>query len=108
MAVRAILEMFVNTSTMMLNNVVTTTPETEESRALLILEYNNLRKYVNESLMSVSKMKNCSVPQIGEKWEWKPFNKVAPKGRAVAAVVANATNAANAVTVPHPGDDTDE
>jgi hypothetical protein len=32
-------------------------------------------------------MKNCSVPQIGDKWEWKPFNKVAPKGReAIAAV----------------------
>ena len=81
MAIRAILEMFVTTSTMMLNNLVATTPETDETRALLMLEYNNLRKYVNDSLMSVSKMKNCSVPQIGEKWEWKPFNKMAPKSR---------------------------
>lgn len=88
MAVRAILEMFVNTSTMMLNNVVTTTPETDEGKALLMLEYNNLRKYVNDSLMGVSKMKNCSVPQIGDKWEWKPFNKVAPKGREAIAPVA--------------------
>jgi len=87
MAIRAILEMFVTTSTMMLNNLVSTTPETDEGRALLILEYNNLRKYVNDSLMSVSKMKNCSVPQIGEKWEWKPFNKVAPKSRAVAVAL---------------------
>jgi hypothetical protein len=88
MAVRAILEMFVNTSTMMLNNVVTATPETDEGKALLMLEYNNLRKYVNDSLMGVSKMKNCSVPQIGDKWEWKPFNKVAPKGREAIAPVA--------------------
>lgn len=99
MAVRAILEMFVNTSTMMLNNVVTATPETDEGRALLILEYNNLRKYVNESLMGVSKMKNCSVPQISDKWEWKPFNKVAPKGRAAAPAVAASAAVAAAAAV---------
>jgi hypothetical protein len=99
MAIRAILEMFVNTSTMMLNNIVTTPPVTDEGRGLVILEYNNLRKYVNESLMGVSKMKNCSVPQIGDKWEWKPFNKVAPKTRTVAtpAAIAAATAAAEAI-----------
>jgi hypothetical protein len=106
MAIRAILEMFVNTSTMMLNNLVTTTPETEESRELLILEYNNLRRYVNDSLMGVSKMKNCSVPQIGEKWEWKPFNKVAPKTRAVATVAAVA--AASLTGSQDPAEDIDE
>jgi hypothetical protein len=105
MAVRAILEMFVNTSTMMLNNLVTT-ELTPDAQVMLIVEYNNLRKYVNESLMGVSKMKNCSVPQIGENWEWKPFNKVAPKGRA--ATDAPAPLAAVAASVPDPGDDTDE
>ena len=99
MAIRAILEMFVNTSTMMLNNIVTTPPDTDDGRGLVILEYNNLRKYVNDSLMGVSKMKNCSVPQIGDKWEWKPFNKVAPKTRTVAtpAAIAAATAAAEAI-----------
>ena len=113
MAIRAILEMFVNTSTMMLNNLVTTTPETEESRELLILEYNNLRRYVNDSLMGVSKMKNCSVPQIGEKWEWKPFNKVAPKTRAAsvpltAAAVGSVDPAASAAGSLDPAEQTDE
>jgi len=105
MAVRAILEMFVNTSTMMLNNLVTN-ELTPDAQAMLIVEYNNLRKYVNESLMGVSKMKNCSVPQIGDKWEWKPFNKVAPKGRAATAPAASAAVAANAAaavgSVPDP------
>jgi hypothetical protein len=32
-------------------------------------------------LLNVSKMKSCSVPQIGEAWEWKQFNK-APSRRA--------------------------
>jgi len=105
LAIRAVLEMFVTTSTMMLNNLVNDPPRTvaarppagadkaaeeahaaaaaaaEEARQLFLLEYTNLRKYVNESLMLVSKMKSCSVPQIGDKWEWKQFNKwgVAPK-----------------------------
>ena len=79
MAIRAVLEMFVTTSTMMLNNIVNSTPDTDEDLSLLILEYTNLRKYVNESLMTVSKMKSCSVPQIGDKWEWKQFNKVSKK-----------------------------
>jgi hypothetical protein len=90
LAIRAVLEMFVTTSTMMLNNVVNDPPRNDEGRQLFLLEYTNLRKYVNESLMLVSKMKSCSVPQIGEKWEWKQFNKwgVAPR---VAAPVAAAT-----------------
>jgi len=96
MAIRAILEMFVTTSTMMLNNLVNSELDIK-GRELLILEYNNLRKYVNDSLMSVSKMKNCSVPQIGDKWEWKPFNKVAPKTRAPPATIAAASAAAEAI-----------
>ena len=31
--------------------------------------------------MGVSRMKACSVPQIGEDWSWKAFNKCAPKKR---------------------------
>jgi len=52
-----------------------------EEFAGVVLAYTNLRTYVNDSLMGVSRMKNCSVPQIGEDWLWKPFNKCAPKGR---------------------------
>ena len=85
LAIRAVLEMFVTTSTMMLNNLVNEPPSTEEARNLFLLEYTNLRKYVNDSLMAVAKMKACSVPQIGDKWEWKQFNKVAPKASATAA-----------------------
>lgn len=110
MAVRAILEMFVNTSTMMLNNLVTTELN-PDGQAMLMVEYNNLRKYVNESLMGVSKMKNCSVPQIGDKWEWKPFNKVAPKSRAATTAVPVAVAVAAAVAaVVEAGtaEDTDE
>jgi hypothetical protein len=90
LAIRAVLEMFVTTSTMMLNNVVNDPPTADEGRQLFLLEYTNLRKYVNESLMLVSKMKSCSVPQIGEKWEWKQFNKwgVAPKVPAPAPTAA--------------------
>jgi len=53
----------------------------------------NLRKYVNDSLMNVSKMKACSVPQIGDNWEWKPFNKVsaAAKAKARASTVLSTT-----------------
>jgi hypothetical protein len=159
LAIRAILEMFTTTSTMMLNNLVshppgeeykkewvakrqlyedknkayinmskgTTTEDLKKINATfeelsklhkeldvyenkyseislneaknVLTEYNNLRKYVNDSLMGVSRMKNCSVPQIGDKWEWKPFNKSAPKARvkkgtAVAAPAADADAAA--------------
>ncbi len=75
LAIRAILEMFVTTSTMMLNNIVTNPPTTAETFQLVLTEYENLRVYVNESLMRVSRMKACSVPQISQKWGWLPFNK---------------------------------
>lgn len=103
LAIRAVLEMFVTTSTMMLNNLVDDPPSTEERRKLLLLEYTNLRKYVNDSLMSVAKMKSCSVPQIGEKWEWKQFNKAAAAASKI--VVAPAPVRASAVpvvAVPNP------
>ena len=80
LAIRAILEMFVTTSTMILNNLVNEPPADDASRQLFLLEYTNLRKYVNDSLLAVGKMKACTVPQIGEKWEWKQFNKVSSKG----------------------------
>jgi hypothetical protein len=83
--------MFVTTSTMMLNNLVNEPPTTDERRQMLFLEYTNLRKYVNDSLMAVAKMKSCSVPQIGDKWEWKQFNK---------AVAATATKSKAAVAAP--------
>jgi hypothetical protein len=55
--------------------------EAEKEFEDTMVAYVNLRIYVNESLMGVSRMKNCSVPQIGEDWMWKPFNKSAPKAR---------------------------
>jgi hypothetical protein len=95
LAIRAILEMFVTTSTMMLNNI-NSNGLTVETFELTALEYTNLRKYVNESLMSVSKMKACSVPQIGEKWEWKQFNKA---GKVEAAAPAPAASPAVATSL---------
>lgn len=82
LAIRAVLEMFVNTSTMMLNVIVSAPPIVEdEFTATTMVEYENLRRYVNESLMNVSRMKACSVPQIAPDWAWLPFNKPAAKAR---------------------------
>jgi hypothetical protein len=84
MAIRAVLEMFANTSTMMLNAIVSAPPIVEDTfTATTMVEYENLRRYVNESLMNVSRMKSCSVPQIGMDWQWLPFNKPAPKSRRI-------------------------
>ena len=83
LAIRAVLEMFVTTSTMMLNNIVNDTPTTVEDLEKIMTEYNNLRTYVNESLMGVSRMKSCSVPQIGDNWRYVPFAKCAKKARVV-------------------------
>ncbi len=84
MAIRAVLEMFSNTSIMMLNAIVSRPPIIEdEFTATTMVEYENLRRYVNESLMNVSRMKSCSVPQIGIDWQWLPFNKPAPKNRRI-------------------------
>jgi hypothetical protein len=100
LAIRAVLEMFVTTSTMMLNNIVNEPPKNPVDFENTMEEYRNLKKYVNESLMLVSRQKNCSVPQIGissyykpknetdtvleqNTWSWRPFNKVAPKTKVV-------------------------
>jgi hypothetical protein len=105
LAIRAVLEMFVTTSTMILNNIVNTPPADDGIADITLMEYKNLRTYVNESLMNVSKMKNCSVPQIGDKWEWKAFNKVAPKSRASAAAAeAEAPAAAATEEAPAPAE----
>jgi hypothetical protein len=120
LAIRAILEMFVNTSTMMLNNMINIQPEGDVAFRDTLIEYTNLRNYVNDSLLAVSKMKNCSVPQIGPAWEWKQFNKVSPVRRIVqdassppgASPVASVAPVAAApvvapIPVTNPGDDTD-
>lgn len=84
LAIRAVLEMFVNTSTMMLNNIVNMPPASNKEFETTMTEFINLRKYVNDSLLHVSRMKSCSVPQIGDKWEWKAFNKSTSSRRAAA------------------------
>lgn len=81
LAIRAVLEMFVTTSTMMLNNIVSHPPASGTEVTNLLLEYENLRKYVNDSLLATSRMKSCSVPLISEGWAWKPFNKAPPRER---------------------------
>lgn len=81
LAIRAVLEMFVTTSTMMLNNMISNPPKSDAEFEATLVEYTNLRLYVNESLLNVSRMKTCSVPLFGESWEWKPFNKAPPKVR---------------------------
>lgn len=79
-AIRAVLEMFVTTSTIFLNDLCNQTPKyTNDTIKEKITEFENLRTYVNDSLMTVSKMKNCSVPQIDDQWRWSPYNKVAAK-----------------------------
>jgi hypothetical protein len=77
LAIRGVLEMFVTTSTTLLNNMIETPPTSDEAIQLIILEFRNLRQYVNDALLNISRMKNCSVPQISEGWSWKPFNKAA-------------------------------
>jgi hypothetical protein len=116
LAIRAILEMFVTTSTMILTNIVNNPPENSidaveyagmlpaEKQAAAdrvfratVTELKNLRTYVNESLLHVSRMKACSVPQIAENWNWVPFAKVQPKKR-----VARATDDTDAAPAPAP------
>jgi hypothetical protein len=88
LAIRAVLEMFVNTSTMMLNNIVNMPPTSNKEFETTMTEFMNLRRYVNDSLLQVSRMKLCSVPQIGDKWEWKAFNKSTSTRRATATATA--------------------
>ena len=80
-AIRAVLEMFVNTSILLLNTICDDADETPiDDRLQTALEsFRNLKKYVNETLMNISRMKQCSVPQITQSWQWSSFNKVTPK-----------------------------
>lgn len=87
LAIRAVLEMFVNTSIMMLNNIVSHPPKGADLERI-VEEFINLKIYANDSLLQVSKMKTCSVPQIGKNsdefdWMWSAFNKAAPKPKVV-------------------------
>lgn len=85
-AIRAVLEMFVNTSIILLNALCDGEDEDLTERARVCIEsFTNLKKYVNDTLMNISRMKQCSVPQITAAWHWSSFNKVTPKprGRAV-------------------------
>jgi hypothetical protein len=126
LAIRAVLEMFVTTSTMMLNHIVNEPPKSSVEFEKTLDEYRNLKKYVNESLMLVSKQKNCSVPQIGiisynkpkkdsepvpehHTWSWLPFNKVAPvkKVKAVAKTPAVAEQKEEEVELIDSDDETD-
>jgi hypothetical protein len=80
LAIRAVLEMFVTTSTMMLIEIVNNPPTSEENFKERLQAFQNLKAYANESLLRVSKMKSCSVPQIGgsskpDDWRYVPFAK---------------------------------
>ena len=88
-AIRAVLEMFVNTSTILLNGLCDRTGPNGEEKAppdaaeiqTLVDSYITLRNYVNDALMNISRMKQCSVPQLTAAWNWSSFNKVTPKAR---------------------------
>ncbi len=70
-AIRAILEMFGTTSTMMLIQIVNNPPVSEKAFQKTVNEYINLRDYVNDSLQNIGRLKGCSVPQIHpENWLW--------------------------------------
>jgi hypothetical protein len=84
MAIRAVLEMFVTTSTMMLGAIANGNNLTERTFEDYIREFTALRTYTNENLRRVGQIKHCSVPQIGEtgkdEWYWIPFHKYVPLG----------------------------
>lgn len=96
-AIRAVLEMFVNTSTILLNGLCDreSGPSVEEIQTL-VDSYLTLRNYVNDALMNISRMKQCSVPQITPAWHWSSFNKVTPKTRTKATAAASASSVASA------------
>jgi len=99
-AIRAVLEMFVNTSIILLNALCDVGDDEDTGlpeRVRVCLEsFMNLRKYVNDTLMNISRMKQCSVPQITAGWHWSAFNKVTPKPRGRAANAPAAVPAAEA------------
>jgi hypothetical protein len=80
LAIRSVLEMFVTTATMMLIEIVNNPPKSEEDIKERLEAFQNLKTYANDSLLRVSKMKSCSVPQIGgsskpDDWRYVPFAK---------------------------------
>lgn len=81
LAIRAILEMFVTTCTILLQRFIAMDVKGDADIETLMLEFNNLRDYVNVSLSNVSRMKSCSVPHIGDTWNWITFYKAPSKGR---------------------------
>jgi len=78
-AIRAVLEMFVTTSTILLNALVDGESTLSERMQICVESFMTLRTYVNDALMNISRMKQCSVPQITGTWQWSSFNKVTPK-----------------------------
>jgi hypothetical protein len=95
-AIRAVLEMFVNTSIILLNALCDSDDDAGlvERARVCVESFTNLKKYVNDTLMNISRMKQCSVPQITAAWHWSQFNKVTPKPRGrVAATVSTVTQA---------------
>ena len=96
-AIRGVLEMFVHTSIILLNTLCEEIPAEgneaqviRERLAVCIESCMNLKKYVNETLMNISRMKQCSVPQITPSWQWSSFNKVTPKPKPARAPAAPA------------------
>jgi hypothetical protein len=87
-AIRAVLEMFVTTSTILLNALVDTETPLPERMQICIQSFTTLRTYVNDALMNISRMKQCSVPQITGSWHWSSFNKVTPKPKVKAKAAA--------------------
>ncbi len=100
-AIRAVLEMFVNTATMWLNAIVNGDVLTHGKAREWIDEFEALRKYVNESLLRVSVSKGCSVPLIGDiekdyTWVWSTFNKVTSGKKVKGGAAAETSNAGGA------------
>ena len=85
-AIRGVLEMFVHTSIILLNTLCEDVADRNlqarvmsERITVCVESFTNLKKYVNDTLMNISRMKQCSVPQITASWQWSSFNKVTPK-----------------------------
>ncbi len=72
MAIRAVLEMFATTGTMMLNTIANSQQVTVARYQEYVNEFQALRDYTNESLRRIGQMKHCSVPFIDPSdWRWK-------------------------------------
>jgi hypothetical protein len=85
-AIRGVLEMFIHTSIILLNTLCEEGNETPitDRISVCVESFMNLKKYVNDTLMNISRMKQCSVPQITASWQWSSFNKVTPKPKRTA------------------------